>query len=273
MVMVILLSTSLLVFQGVTNFLIIQLQEKVDISIYFKENSLEEDILKIKDDIAQIPEVKDVEYVSREECLETFVERHKDDPLLMESLTELGINPFLPVLNIKAWQASQYSAIVGFLEKDVPAEMIEKIDYYQRKPIIETLSKITADIKRIGILLSLTLAAIGFLVAFNTVRLAIYNFREEISIMRLVGASDWFIRGPFIAQGIIVGLVSVFISFLIFALTCYLLTPKLEIIVSGFQLIQYFSQNLLTIVLIQIAAGIGLGTVSSLIAIRKYMGV
>lgn len=271
MVMIICLATSLVLLQGVAGFLITDLQEKIDISVYFKEDSPEQDILRVKEEVSKIPEVKSVEYISKEECLNRFSQKHKQDPLLMDSLQELGLNPFLPALNIRAWQASQYAAVVSFLEKDSFESIIEKIDYYERKPIIERLFKVTSDVNKAGVIFSIVLASVAVLVAFNTIRLAIYSSREEISVMRLVGASNWFIRGPFIAQGVIVGLISIIISLLAFILSCYFLTPKIQTIIPGFNLFSYFSSQLSTIFYVQLATGIGLGIISSVIAIRKYL--
>ncbi|PIP23313.1 MAG: hypothetical protein COX90_02025 [Candidatus Nealsonbacteria bacterium CG_4_10_14_0_2_um_filter_38_17] len=273
MLMVIFLITSLYLLGGVTQFLIADLEEKVDISVYFKEDSSESNILKVKDEVAKIPEVKEIEYISKEEILDRFSQRYKDNQLLMESLQELGMNPFLPSLNIKAWQASQYGSVANFLENNSLKNIIEKVDYHERKPIIEKLSQITSNVNRVGLIFSITLAIVAVLVAFNTIRLAIYNLREEISIMRLVGASNWFIRGPFIIQGAIAGLVSAVISSLIVFAVCYFLSPKLEIVIPGFHLFNYLISNYLIVILGQFAIGVILGVFSSVIAIRRYLQV
>lgn len=273
MVLTIFLITSLFIFQKAANLLITDLQEKVDISVYFKETSTEEEILGVKEDIALLPEVKDVQYTSRDAALETFVEKHKDEPILIESIMEIGKNPLLASLNIKAGQASQYDAIAGFLEKAPFKDLIEKVDYYQRKPIIERIFSISSAVSRGGILLSIVLAIIAFLVAFNQVRMAIYSSREEISIQRLVGASNWFIRGPFLAEGVISGFFATLIALLVIFPLLFFFGSKSQVLFPGFDLFHYFTSNFFLILLIQFTAGIGLGTVSSLIAIRKYLEV
>ncbi len=273
LVMVISAITSLFLFKDISQFLISNIQEKVDISVYFKFEALEEDILKMKDEITGIPEVKEVQYVSKEEALKNFTERHKDSQVLMESLEEVGVNPFLASLNIEAFEASQYQAITDFLENPNFNNVVEKIDYYQRKPIIERIFSLTSNLNKAGIGFSIFLAIIAILVAFNTIRLSIYNCREEIKIQRLVGASNWFIRGPFLVQGAAYGFLAALISLLIFALICGLFGPKLEILFSGLNLFAFFISNFWLIVLIQLATGIGLGIISSLIAIRRYLEV
>ncbi|MBZ9578368.1 ABC transporter permease [Patescibacteria group bacterium] len=272
-VMTISLITFLFLFREVSQFLISDLEEKVDISVYFREDSSTGEILEAKTGLSKIPEVKDIEYISRQEALERFVQRHKDDPLLMESLEEVGENPFLASLNIKAWQASQYETLASFLNNAPFKDLVEKVDYHQRKPIIERLFSITSTINKVGIGISLILVTISFLVAFNTVRLAIHNQRKEISIMRLVGASNWFIRGPFLIQGIIAGFLATLITILIFTLVCWISSPKLEILLPGLDIYSFFLSNFWILLVIQLATGIGIGIIPSLIAIRRHLEV
>jgi len=276
MVMTIFLATSLFLLRDVGQFLISTIQEKADISVYFKEGAPEEDILKVKEEISEIPEVKSVKYVSKEEALESFVQRHKDDPILMESLEEVGGNPFLAALNIRAFQASQYQAVANFLDDALSPslkDLVEKVDYYQRKSVIERIFALTSGMGKAGISLSIVLAIVAILVAFNTIRLAILNQKEEIKVQRLVGASNWFIRGPFLVQGAISGIFATIICLLIFTLICWFLSPKIEILFSGLNVWRYFTGNFFTIILIQLVTGIGLGVISSTIAIRRYLKV
>lgn len=276
MTMTILLATSLFLFKDISQILISAIREKADISVYFKTAAQEEDILNIQGELSKIPEVKDVEYVSKEKALEDFIQRHKDNQVLMGSLEEVGGNPFLAALNVRAFEASQYQAVVNFLDatlEPVYQNLIEKVDYYQRKLVIERIFALTSGAGKVGISLSIVLAIVAILVAFNTIRLAILNQAEEIKIQRLVGASNWFIRGPFLVQGAISGIISTLISLLIFALICWFLGPKIEFLFSGLNVWKFFTGNFFTIILIQLSTGILLGAISSSIAIRKYLKV
>ena len=272
MVLTILLITSLFLLQKPIDYLIVSLQEKADISVYFKEDALEQDILKVKEELVKIPEVKDVEYISKEKALEKFIKKHKDDPDLTKSLA-LFENPLPAHLNIKAFEAGQYLAVVNFLETSPFEDLIDNIDYSKRKLLIDRIFSITAGVNKAGIISSLVLVVLAILVAFNTIRLAIYNSREEIKIQRLVGASNWFIQGPFLVQGAMVGTISTLIALLITFGACYFLSPKIEIIFPGLNIFGYFTSNFWTIVLIQLTTGIGLGVISSTIAIRRYLRV
>ena len=273
MVLTISLVTSLFLFREISQFLISELQERADISVYFKRESLEKEILRIKEELKTIPEVREVKYVSREQALEKFIQRYKDNPILMESLREVGENPFLASLNIKAFEPGQYQAISNFLEAGPFAKLIEKVDYYQREPVIERIFALTAGIQRTGIFLTILLSLIAISLIFNQIRLAIYNSREELTVQRLVGASNWFIRGPFLIQGVMVGFLATIISLLIFAFICWFFGPKLEVLFLGLNIFSYFIGNFWTILLIQLATGVGLGLISSWIAIRRYLKI
>ncbi len=273
LVMTISLITSLFLLQKTSSFLITSLTEKVDMAIYFSEEPSVEDIIAIQEELFSLPEVKNLEYVSKEEALEKFTERHKSEEVIMESLTEVGGNPLLSSINIKAFEASQYAAISSFLDNASFRDLITKVDYYQKKPAIEKVFSLTSSISMTGIILSIVLAVVAVLIAFNTVRIAIYNSRDEIETMRLVGAANWFIRGPFMVQGVISGALAVLITFLLFSVGILFLSSKIEIIIPGLALSAYFFSNFFVILLIQLTAGVGLGVLSSWIAVRRYLKI
>jgi len=270
LVMVIFLASTIFLSKDISQFLITSLQEKADISVYFKEFVLEDDILKIKEKLSQVPEVKNVEYVSKKEAIKRLVEKH---PQLKESVQETEGMLNLASLNVNVFEANQYQQVVNFLENSNFKDYIDKVDYYKRKPVIEKIFSLTSLFNKTGIFLSIILIITAILVTFNTIRLAILNSIEEIKIQRLVGASNWFIRGPFLVQGVISGFIAVLISALIFSLICWFLSPKIEFFFAGLNLFNLFIKNLWILLLIQFATGILLAVISSTIAIRKYLKV
>lgn len=269
----ILLVSSLFLSGKVSQFLIISLESKADISVYFKESSLEEDIFQVRDELAKIPEVKETTYLSKDQALAEFKKRYENNPVLMESVKELGGNPFLASLRIKAEQANQYESISSFLENLDFKDIIEKVDYHQRKSVIERIFSLTSFMGKTGILFSLVVIVVAVLVTFNTIKLAIYNFQEEIKIQRLVGAADWFIRGPFLAQGAIAGILAAFIALLVLFFTAWLFSSKVQVFLPDLNLFRLFWNNFGIIFLVQFITGIALGVISSLIAIRKYLKI
>lgn len=273
MFMVVFLVTLLFLFNAASNVLIADIQEKVDISVYFEEDALVDDILEVKIAVANIPEVKEVEYVSKEKALEGFIERHNDDPVLMESLTEVGRNPFLASLNIRAWQASQYSQVVNFLETSAFMGLINKIDYYQRAGVIEKVFAVTSSINKGMIFFGIFLGLVAFLIAFSTIRLAIMNNKEEISVMKLVGASNWFVRGPFLVQGVTAGVLAILLSLLFTFILSYGLNAPIKVLAPQISMFSLFISNFWLILFVQLVVGIGLGALSSFFAVKKCLKV
>ena len=247
-------------------------ESKIDISVYFVPDAQEQQIMAVKNELEALPDVKEVVYISREEALARFRETHKDDTLIASALEELGDNPLQASINIRAVDPTRYGAISDFLaQKSYPA--VEKINYFENQVVIDRLSSITSAVRGSGAVLALFLAFVAVLVAFNTIRLAIYTMREEIGIMRLVGATAWFIRGPFLISGFLYGLVAALAVTAVFFPLTWLASPKLAVLVPSFNLFSYFLSNLGQFFSIMAGSGIVLGIGSSLIAVRRYLKI
>ena len=255
----------------VANAILENLENKIDISVYFKLGTQEEQILNVKSQLEKLAEVENIDYTSQEEALITFKEKHKDNPVLLQSLDELDSNPLEASLNIKARETSQYVSINQFLESVHYKDIIDKVNYLQNKGVIEKLSKIIIDVKTGGLVLSLVLAIIVFLVTFNAIRLAIYSSREEITIMRLVGASNWFIRGPFIVEGLLYGIIATVITIIVLYPAFYFLSPKASGFLPVGDIFVYFKQNVFALFVLLLGVSLVLGVLSSYIAVRKYL--
>ncbi len=272
MALTIFVMTSLLLLNVITQSLIFNLQDRIDISVYFKQGTPEDEIAKVRRDVEQLTEVKSVQYVTPDEALLAFKERHKDNPLLLESLAELGENPLEATLNIKARETDQFASIAGFLERETYKPLIDKVNYSQNAEVIGRLSSVIGGIRRSGAILSLVLAAVAVLVAFNTIRLAIYTARDEIGVMRLVGASNWFIRGPFLVAGVLYGILAALITTAVLLPVVGAVSPKISgFLLTGTNLFAYFKQNFWIILGLELAVGIVLGALSSYIAVRRYL--
>lgn len=248
-------------------------QEKVNISMYFSSDVSEDKINEIKSTIMKYGEVKSADYISKEQALEDFKKNNANEPIIMQSLQEIGDNPLQSSLVIKANNANQYPVIVNALEKADFNTDISRINYGKNKEIIDKLNSIIATIRRIGIVLGVIFAAIAILITFNTIRITIYTHRQEIEIMRLVGASNTFIRLPFIFEGIIYGLAASIISMIILFITLKFITPYVSSVIPSENLISFYFSNFFNIFGIQILIGIFLGVFSSWIAMRKYLKI
>jgi cell division transport system permease protein len=260
-----------LVFVGaVANTALRSLESRIDISIYFAEDTQESQILAAQRDIETLPDVRDTAYISRDEALARFRERHKDDALIAGALDELGGNPLQASITVRAQDPMRYAAISqAIAQKNYSG--IAKINYFENQAVIDRLASIASTIRGSGAALALFLAFVAVLVAFNTVRLAIYTMREEISIMRLVGATAWFIRGPFLMTGVLYGIVAAIAVTAVFFPLTWLISPKISILVPGFNLFPYFLSNLLQFFAIMCITGVTLAVGSSYFAVRRYL--
>jgi len=273
MVLALSVVSGLLVIGNITDTFVRELQGKVDVSVYFSQDADESKILQLQYALEARDDVREVEYVSREDALTLFKNRHKDSELLMTSLEELATNPFQGSLNIKAQKASQFEAIVSFMEGSGSADVIDKINFKENEKVIQKLESITSSIDNIGLFFTLALSLIAVLITFNTIRLVIYTYREEISVMKLVGASDWFIRGPFVFTGLLYGIVSAIATYLAFFLVVWIISEKTGAVFPGTDILAYWSGNSLGIFALLFGFGTGLGAFSSFIAIGRYLKV
>lgn len=254
-----------------------QIKDKVDINVYFVTEAKETDILSMKKKLEQLQEVKSpVNYVSREDALAAFKKRHESDEFTLQALDELGENPLGAVLNIKAKDPSQYESIARFLKSNsaLSAEgdtIIDKVNFYQNKEAIDRLTRIINSADRLGFAMTIFLITISILITFNTLRLVIYMSKDEISVMRLVGASDRYIKGPFVVSGALYGLVSAVVTLILFYPLTLWLGSTTESFFSGFNAFSYYTSKFGEFFLLMVSSGIAIGFLSSYLAVRRYL--
>jgi cell division transport system permease protein len=271
MILALFVFEGLILFNVVSKTTIQSLQDKIDISVYFKTNASEDEILGVKRTIEGLTEVKEVEYISQEKALKLFRARHADDQIITQTLAELDVNPLLASLNIKANDPRYYSSIAGYLDNPSLANLVEKVTFAQNQLVIERLTRIIDTAQKSGVTVTFFLAIAAVLVTFNTIRLAIYSNSEQIGIMRLVGASNNFIRGPYVVEGIIYGIVAAILSFLIWLPIIKGVSPHVANFIPEINLTAYMGAHFVRLGLHQLLFGVGLGIVSSVVAIRRYL--
>jgi cell division transport system permease protein len=291
---IVVITLSLIAFGGIIfagafgRALITDVKNKVDINVYFALDAPESDILTLRKEISALPEVASTTYVSREKVLEQFKEKWQDNALIMQGLEEIGDNPFPANLNIKAKDPGQYGSIASFLKDKDPQSvdgmpLIEKVNYEQNKLVIDRLSRIIPTMEQAGLILAVVLVFVAVVVVFNTSRLVVFTARDEISVMKLVGASNIYVRGPLVVSGIMYGIFSGIITLIMMAAFAYwsdmiILRFAGVDVASNFELIvnilsRYFAQNFGQIFVIIMGAGVLLGGLSSYIAARRYLKV
>lgn len=267
--------TSIILLQGVLRLSLSQIKDKVDVTIYFTTNAPEEKIMEMKSSLEKLPEVSYIAYTSADEALETFRERHKNDYPTIQALDEIGSNPLGASLNIKAKEVSQYEDIASFLKSDntlSPGDLsiIDKINYYQNKLVIDRLNNVMSGAQTLGFLVTLVSVVISIIITLNTIRLTIFISKEEIGVMRLVGASKMHVRGPFMIEGALYGVAATFITLILFLpITAWLGSNMTNFL--GLNMYDYYLANFFQIMVLILLSGVILGTISSIIAIRKYL--
>jgi cell division transport system permease protein len=268
--------STILLLQAVLHFSLDQIKNKVDVTIYFNVNVDEDKIMALKNSLLKLPEVADITYTSSEDALKLFRDRHESDYPTIQALDEIGSNPLGAYLNVKAKEVSQYESIANFMKSDNAlvlgsASIIDKINYYQNKTVIDRLNSIISGAKKLGFLITLLFIIISVIITFNTIRLTIFISKEEIGVMRLVGASKMRVRGPFLVEGAIYGTVATIITLLLLWPATAWFGRNMTTFF-GMNLYDYFTSNFFQIFFIILISGVLLGVVSSLLAIRKYLG-
>lgn len=254
-----------------------QVQDKVDINVYFVTDAVDENMVQLQNTLEGLPEVTSLTFTSREEALEQFRERHQGDELTIRALEELGENPLGASLSIRAQNTSQYESIAQFLneqqaQEDPSEPLIDRVNFVKNKNAIDKLTAIIGAVERASVITMIVLVVASIMITFNTIRLAIYTTREEISVMRLVGASNTFIRGPFMLQGIMYGLISGVLAILIIYPILLWIGPATEAFFQ-FNLFDYFVTDFIKMFSVIVGAGAALGLISSTLAISRYLRI
>lgn len=247
------------------------IQGKVNISIYFKSDVSEERMMEAKKTLEGFNEIRSVEYVSKDSALEKFKKDNANQKTIMQSLEVIGENPLLASLVVKANDSQQYQAIVDYVNKSEFGSDISNVNYDKYKEKIDKLNGMIVAIRRVGIAMGILFSVIALLITFNTIRITIYTHKQEIEIMRLVGASNLFIRLPFIFEGMLYGIMSSVLSMLILFMSVKFLTPYVSSSIPVSNLISVYFGNFWILLGGQIILGSLLGIIGSLLAMSRYL--
>jgi cell division transport system permease protein len=253
------------------------LKQKVDMNVYFLPVADPEDILALKAVLEKKPEVTSVTYTSREEALEALKARHPDDGTV-EAINELGDNPLGAVLNVQTKDPSHYEALARFLKTDNAVSpngvsIVRKVNFYDHETAINALSRVISATNRLGSIVTLVFVSISLIIAFNTIRLTIYNSREEISVMKLVGATNKYVRGPFMISGVMSGVVAALLTLIIFFFLIYYSRGFVQNFFIGIDFLAYYRTHFGQIFGIVVGSGVLIGAISSYLAVRRYLKV
>ncbi len=264
----------LIIVQVLSDASVEAIKEKVDISIFLKPDLDESSILSLKERVEKFKNVKEVKYISRAQALENFRLKYQNNPSILQALQELGKNPLSPSLIIKPKDVSNFEGLINELNK-IEEDIIESRNFTDYNLLLEKINIITNRISEIGLGISILFTIIALLVVYNSVRVAIYTHRKEIAIMRLVGASNFFVYMPFLLSSIIYALVGTVVVILIFYPFLSLLQPYLEAFFVDYNIniITYYNHNFISIFGWQFIGASLIGIIASFFAVKKYSKV
>ncbi len=265
-----------LLFGQVMNDVTEELRDKVDVTAYFVTDTPEGQIFAFRDRLEELSQVQEVLYVSQEIALEEYRKRHENDPDILHGLDILEDNPFRARLSIRAQQSGDFESIVRFLQNedilsDNPTTVIDKIDFYQNRQVIMRLASVVGTASLLTRVIIALLIFISCIIVFNIIRLIIYLSREEIKVMRLIGAEDWYIRVPFLVSGGIYGFVGSILATVFLYPISYWLSPAVERFFEGQGLFSYYVSEFFMLVLILTVLGVFVGIFSSYLSTQRYL--
>lgn len=251
------------------------IESNVDVTVRFVTSASEEQILDFESSIKKLPEVLETKYTSEDENLINYKARHENDYLALQALDELDENPLGATLDIKALDPSKYESIVKFLESGSGLSegeklIVDTINYHENKLVIDRINTLIKGSRTLGFAITIILVIISILITHNTIRLAIFFAKEEIGIMRLVGANNSYIRGPFIVEGILYGSIASLVTLILFLPITFWFGKSLTEFL-GVNMFSYFLNNIFEIFGIILVSGILICVFSSLLAIRRYL--
>jgi len=263
----------ILIVRGVMSSAISLVENRIDVSIIFKTNAPEEKIRDINDTLKNNPAVASLRYKDRNQVLEEFKKIHSEDTGIISALSELSANPLGAVLVVRAKNTKDYEEILKSIEIPEYNAIIEQKTFDDHGPVIQKINLITQKTQQIGLILSLVLTIVAFLIIFNVIRLSIIMHGEEIEIMKLVGASNWFVRMPFLIEVIFLAVLSWIFNLGILYGAIYLADPYLVKFFegSGFTLQGYLNDNFLLFMGGELLGLIILNLLSTSLAMRKYL--
>lgn len=258
------------------NHTIAQIRDKIDISAYLADTISTDQRDQVLSELRGLPNVESVVYLSKDQALERYKQQNADNPELLNAISQTE-NPLPATVQIKPRDLNKIQEIKDFLSKPEIAALQSEDPSYSgdRKEAIDKITHATNTLQRAGLGAVLIFAVISMLIIFNTIQMAIFNRRDEITIMRLLGASTWYIRGPFVVETIFYGVVSALISVLFIHASFVAAKSALEASSLGLLDIQYSSNyfygHFWLLLGMQVGVGILIGAASSIIATKRYL--
>lgn len=252
-----------------------QVREKIDVSVYLQDDIKDKDLNRFATEIKHLAIVTTVDYISKDQARESFRQQNKNDLSQLEALGELGENnPFPASLRIKTKDPNKLDELNAVINKPENKKLQSGEPSYsgERKAAIDKIAQVSQFLETGGLIAAAVFVIISVMIIFNTIRMAIFNRKDEIEIMKLIGAEKRFIRGPFIVEACLYGVLAAVISLVITYTVLIVNADNLarsEIVVAS--TLAFFKAWPLLIVPAQVIVGVLIGIFSSLLAMRRYL--
>ncbi|MDD3102502.1 MAG: permease-like cell division protein FtsX [Patescibacteria group bacterium] len=246
-------------------------KDKFDLSVYFKQNVDENQINLFRSELENMVEVKEVHYITPQQALEQFKSKHQD-VLTQKSLEELNDNPLSSAITIKLRDPNDYNTVFNVTQKPEFNALIQDQDFYDYQQIMDAFNKFNKKIHYVGWAFSGLFVFIAILVIFNTIKLGIWAQEKEIKIMRLVGATSWFVQGPFLFEGFLYGFIAwILNALIIIPLITYAQPYIKQFFELDFSLLDYLKNNILSFGGGFLLFALIVGILASGAATKKYL--
>lgn len=262
----------------IVNITVTKVNQKIDYVVYFKETVAEDQILTLYEEAKGLDNVMSVEYIDKDKAYDRWQARQTDERL--KQVVTRKDNPLPRSIEMKVEDPEKIQQVASYFEDNAQtAELIRKTSLMENQSTIDRLLNITRFVKRAGIAMSAFFILISILIIFNTIRLAIFTRRDEIEIMKLVGASSSFIRWPFIFEGFLYAVLATTLSVILLYFGFRFLSPVTSRYLGelmseyGGTLLSFFNSYIVWIILLQLAVGGLIGALCSIVAIRKHLKV
>ena len=263
--------------QGFLESTLVSIEKKIVVSVYARPNISEKEFFALVDRLKAMPQVASIDYVSREDALSRLKDKFEKDgnTLITDTVSQLDENPLTESFVVHAKQVEDYPAIMEVLSEQQYDSLVEKKKFDDRSMLIAKVQILKNRLQQASILVNAFFALIAVLIVYNTIRITIYSRRREFGIMKLVGATNSFIRGPLLIEGIWYALISTVLTVLILFPILGFLQPYTEQFFDGqaFDVLGYFSSNFVEFFGTQFLAVIFLTIVSTLFAMSRYLKV
>jgi len=253
-----------------------QITDKIDISVYLKDDVSQQATNKLVNDVKTLPNVKSVTYISKEQALTNYKAQNASNTDLLVAISQTD-NPLPATLDIKPKDPNKIGDIKTYLDKpEIQSLQSDPTSYSgDRKEAVDKITHATSFMRKAGVIGVLVFAIISMLIIFNTIQMAIFNRRDELTIMRLLGASTSFIRGPFVVESVLYGIFAAIVSVVLlnglFAVSSSTLQASSLGLLDINYANEYFAQHFWVFLTLQLMVGIFIGAASSIIATRRYL--